>query len=165
MRNQEVAFSYFGACFPLVLTFSIFSKNRVTSMDFLRRINLLNRKKKDPGTFIFTGDATNGVTLLQRFRYGLCLTLMDDCDAIISFLDSSINLFFSVQGHRMNQVMKTLTIVATIFIPLTFIAGIYGMNVAYMPELEWRYGYLAVWILIVLVLVGMVIYFRQKKWF
>lgn len=95
----------------------------------------------------------------------LCLTLMDDCHTIISSLDSSINLFFSVQGHRMNQVMKTLTIVATIFIPLTFIAGVYGMNFAYMPELQWRYGYLAVWILIILVLIGMLIYFRQKRWF
>ena len=95
----------------------------------------------------------------------LCLTLIEDCDTITSSLESSINLFFSVQGHRMNQVMKTLTIVATIFIPLTFIAGIYGMNFAYMPELEWRYGYLAVWVLIIMVLIGMVIYFRQKKWF
>jgi len=95
----------------------------------------------------------------------LCLTLVDDCDAITSSLDSNINLFFSVQGHRMNQVMKTLTIVATIFIPLTFIAGVYGMNFAYMPELDWRYGYLSVWILIILVLIGMIMFFRQKKWF
>jgi len=61
--------------------------------------------------------------------------------------------------------MKTLTIVATIFIPLTFIAGIYGMNFVNMPELEWKFGYLAVWIVMVLVLLGMLIFFKVKKWF
>lgn len=95
----------------------------------------------------------------------MCLTLIDNCDTIIASLESSTNLFFSVQGHRMNQVMKTLTIVATIFIPLTFIAGIYGMNFKYMPELEWKYGYFAVWIAILVILVGMMVYFKRKKWF
>ncbi len=95
----------------------------------------------------------------------LCLTLLDNCDMILASLESSTNLFFSVQGHRMNQVMKTLTIVATIFIPLTFLAGIYGMNFTHMPELEWKYGYAAFYGLIALVFLGMVVYFRNKKWF
>ena len=94
----------------------------------------------------------------------LCLTLLDSCDSIQSSLESSTNLFFSVQGHRMNQIMKTLTIVATIFIPLTFVAGIYGMNFSNMPELEWRYGYYAFWIAIILIIGVMVRYFRDKKW-
>lgn len=95
----------------------------------------------------------------------LCLTLLDSCDIIQASLESSTNLFFSVQGHRMNQVMKTLTIVATIFIPLTFIAAIYGMNFRYMPELEWKYGYAAVWVLIVLIFAGMMLYLKKRKWF
>ena len=95
----------------------------------------------------------------------LCLTLLDSCDMILSSLESSTNLFFSMQGHRMNQVMKTLTIVATIFIPLTFIAGIYGMNFSNMPELGWKYGYLGAWAVFVIVFLGMVWYFRKKKWF
>jgi magnesium transporter len=95
----------------------------------------------------------------------LCLTLLDSCDMILSALESSTNLFFSVQGYRMNQVMKTLTIVATIFIPLTFIAGVYGMNFTNMPELGWKYGYLFVWSIIVIVFLCMVLYFRNKKWF
>lgn len=95
----------------------------------------------------------------------LCLTLLDDCDKIEVRLDSNISLFFSVQGHRMNQVMKTLTVVATIFIPLTFIAGIYGMNFTYMPELSWKWGYFGIWFIIIIVLAGMLIYFRRKKWF
>ena len=95
----------------------------------------------------------------------LCLTLLDTCDTLLSSLESSINLFFYVQGHRMNQVMKTLTIVAAIFIPLTFIAGIYGMNFSNMPELKWKYGYAAVWILILIIVIGMISYFKKRKWF
>jgi len=120
------------------------------------------------------------VTKLEREQFGfihekhikyfyelrdLCLSLIDDCDYIDVKLDSSINLFFSVQGHRMNQVMKTLTIVATIFIPLTFIAGIYGMNFSNMPELNWKWGYYGVWFVILIVFIGMLVYFKRKKWF
>ena len=95
----------------------------------------------------------------------ISLSLIDDCDQIELRLESSINLFFSIQGHRMNQVMKTLTVVSTIFIPLTFIAGIYGMNFVNMPELNWKWGYYGVWLIITIVFVGMLIYFKRKKWF
>ena len=95
----------------------------------------------------------------------LCLTLTDNCDLILSSLESSTNLFFFVQGYRMNQIMKTLTIIATIFIPLTFIVGVYGMNFINMPELKWRYGYFGIWLIIMLVFFGMVLYFRKRKWF
>lgn len=95
----------------------------------------------------------------------LCLSLIDNCEQIEVRLESSINLFFSVQGHRMNQVMKTLTIVATIFIPLTFVAGIYGMNFSNMPELGWKWGYFSIWILMIAVFIAMIVYFKKKKWF
>lgn len=95
----------------------------------------------------------------------LCLNLLDTCEFILNTLESNSSLFFSIQGHRMNEVMKTLTIVATIFIPLTFIAGVYGMNFHNMPELSWKYGYLGIWVIMILVFAAMVIYFRKKKWF
>jgi magnesium transporter len=95
----------------------------------------------------------------------LCLTLIDSCDIILASLESNTNLFFSVQGHRMNQIVKTLTIVSTVFIPLTFIAGIYGMNFVHMPELHWKYGYPAVWILLVIIFAGMIIFLKRRKWF
>jgi len=60
--------------------------------------------------------------------------------------------------------MKVLTIIATIFIPLTFIAGIYGMNFKYMPELEWPWGYPMIWVLMIAIFISMVIYFRKKDW-
>jgi magnesium transporter len=65
----------------------------------------------------------------------------------------------------MNEVMKTLTIIATIFIPLTFIAGVYGMNFEYMPELKWKWGYAAVWLLMLACFAGMMGFFKRKKWF
>jgi magnesium transporter len=65
----------------------------------------------------------------------------------------------------MNEVMKVLTIIATIFIPMTFLAGVYGMNFKFMPELEWRYAYLFFWIVVLVVLTGMVAWFKKKKWF
>ena len=95
----------------------------------------------------------------------ICLTLLDNCDKIEARLESDINLFFSIQGHRMNQVMKTLTVVSTIFIPLTFLAGIYGMNFNNMPELTWKYGYFAIWAIILVVFIIMILYFKRKKWF
>lgn len=95
----------------------------------------------------------------------LCLTLIDSSDMILASLESATNLFFSIQGHRMNEVMKTLTIVATIFIPLTFVAGIYGMNFVHMPELHWKYGYPAIWLVMLSLFGGMIIYFKRKKWF
>ena len=64
----------------------------------------------------------------------------------------------------MNEVMKVLTIMATIFIPLTFIAGIYGMNFKYMPELEWHWAYPVVWVVIILLAALMLIGFKRKKW-
>lgn len=95
----------------------------------------------------------------------LCLSLIEDCEHIEVKLESSTNLFFSVQGHRMNQVMKTLTVIATIFIPLTFIAGIYGMNFSYMPELNWKWGYLGIWLVMIGIFIGMIRYFKKKKWY
>jgi magnesium transporter len=64
----------------------------------------------------------------------------------------------------MNEVMKVLTIIATIFIPLTLIAGIYGMNFRYMPELEWPWGYPMVWLVMLGIAVVMLVYFRKKRW-
>lgn len=95
----------------------------------------------------------------------ICLTLIDNSDMLLSSLESSTNLFFSIQGHRMNEIMKTLTIVATIFIPLTFIAGVYGMNFTKMPELEWKYGYFSILLIFLIILILMLLFFKKKKWF
>jgi magnesium transporter len=75
-----------------------------------------------------------------------------------------MDLYLSGVSNKMNHVMQMLKIISTIFIPLTFIAGIYGMNFNHMPELQWKYGYHAVWGLMIVVLILMLIFFKRKKW-
>ena len=72
--------------------------------------------------------------------------------------------YLSSISNRMNEVMKVLTIIATIFIPLTFIAGVYGMNFEFMPELKWRWAYFGIWGVIIVVAIAMIVYFKRKKW-
>lgn len=91
--------------------------------------------------------------------------LIANIDFELQELESKINLIFSIQGHRLNEVMKTLTILSVIFIPLTFLAGIYGMNFEYIPELKNPNGYFILLGVMVLVTVISVWYFKRKKWF
>ena len=91
--------------------------------------------------------------------------LIDDIDFNLQQFESSINLIFNIQNHRLNEVMKTLTIISVIFIPLTFLAGIYGMNFKNIPELENEYGYFIVIGIMVLVSLINLYYIKKKKWF
>jgi magnesium transporter len=75
-----------------------------------------------------------------------------------------MDIYLSSINNRMNAVMKVLTIIATIFMPLTFLAGVYGMNFKHMPELEWRWGYPAAWLVMVLIAILMLSIFRRKRW-
>ena len=77
---------------------------------------------------------------------------------------SLMEMYMSNMSNKMNEVMKVLTIMASIFIPLTFIVGVYGMNFDHMPELEWKYGYAMVWVIMVLAVIGMLVYFKRKRW-
>ncbi len=93
------------------------------------------------------------------------LELLEQIDYDMKSLDSASNLFFSSQSQRMNQIMKTLTIFSVIFMPLTFIVGVYGMNFKNMPELEMQNGYYMTLAVMFLIAVVMVIYFKRKHWF
>lgn len=77
---------------------------------------------------------------------------------------STIETHLALVNNRMNEIMKLLTMISTIFIPLSFIAGIYGMNFEYMPELTWRYGYAMVWVVFIVVAAGILMFFRYRKW-
>ncbi len=77
----------------------------------------------------------------------------------------SLQIYMSLVSNKMNEVMKILTIFASIFIPLTFLAGIYGMNFEYMPELKWRWAYPCLWIVFISIFILLVFYFKRKKWF
>lgn len=72
--------------------------------------------------------------------------------------------YLSINSAKMNRNMMVLTVITTIFIPLTFIAGVYGMNFSYMPELNWKYGYFAVWIVMLIIAIAMYFWFKRKGW-
>lgn len=93
-----------------------------------------------------------------------CLTLMDEIDSLKQVLEGLTNIYYAAQGQRMNEIMKVLTIVSTIFIPLTFIVGVYGMNFEVMPEIRWTYGYLFVWIVMIIVTLALIFFFFRKGW-
>jgi magnesium transporter len=78
--------------------------------------------------------------------------------------ESVLSTYLSSVSNRMNEVMKVLTIIATIFIPLTFITGIYGMNFVNMPELEWRYGYSIILIVMAVIGISLIVYFKRRRW-
>lgn len=94
-----------------------------------------------------------------------CLELLDQVEYDLIALDSASNFHFSAQSQRMNQIMKTLTIVSVIFMPLTFIVGVYGMNFDNMPELHSQNGYFIVLGVMALLILGMIAYFKKKDWF
>ncbi|MFN0033269.1 MAG: CorA family divalent cation transporter, partial [Flavobacteriales bacterium] len=79
-------------------------------------------------------------------------------------LSNMLDLYHSNLQMKMNQIMKVMTIMTTIFVPLTFLVGVYGMNFGNMPEMSWQYSYLVLWILMVTLVVLMLVYFRRKKW-
>lgn len=93
------------------------------------------------------------------------LELLEQIESDMGSLESASNFFFSAQTHKMNEIMKTLTIISAIFIPLTFIVGVYGMNFDYMPELRYENGYYTIVGIMFLVVIGMIYYFKRRRWF
>jgi magnesium transporter len=104
------------------------------------------------------------VRLFLRDVYDHVINVTDTIDVFRDMLSGLQDLYMSSMGNRMNEVMKVLTIIATIFIPITFLAGIYGMNFEFMPELKWRWSYPVLWGLIITVGLGMLTFFRRKRW-
>lgn len=100
-----------------------------------------------------------------RNLYDHTISVIDTVETYRDIISGIRDSYLSGVSNKMNEVMKVLTIIATIFIPLTFIAGIYGMNFHHMPELHWKYGYFATLAVMFVVAAGMVLYFRRKKWF
>ncbi len=102
--------------------------------------------------------------LYLRDVYDHTIQIIDTIESFRDMVSGLLDIYLSSLSNKMNSVMKVLTIIATLFIPLTFVAGVYGMNFKYMPELEWRWSYPIVWLVMISVAVVMLIYFRKKKW-
>lgn len=96
--------------------------------------------------------------------YDHCVQVIESLDTSRELLNGIMDLYMNASGNKMNQIMKVLTIMSTIFIPLTFIAGIYGMNFEYMPELTKPWAYPLIWGLMITIVIVMLIIFRKKKW-
>jgi magnesium transporter len=99
-----------------------------------------------------------------RDVYDHTIQVIDTIETFRDMVSGMLDIYLSSVSNRLNAVMKVLTIIATIFMPLTFIAGIYGMNFKHMPELEWKWGYPTVWIAVILIGVSMLTYFKKKGW-
>ncbi|MFN5417661.1 MAG: magnesium/cobalt transporter CorA [Flavobacteriia bacterium] len=93
-----------------------------------------------------------------------CLTVLEEIDANKQILDGMANLYYAIQGQKMNEIMKLLTIMSSIFIPLTFIVGVYGMNFENMPELKTKYGYFLTILAMAVLSIILLFYFRRRGW-
>jgi magnesium transporter len=99
-----------------------------------------------------------------RDVYDHTVHVIDTVETFRDMVSGMMDVYLTSVSYKLNEIMKVLTIIATIFIPLTFIAGVYGMNFNYMPELEWRAGYALAWLLMIAVGVTLLVYFRRKRW-
>jgi magnesium transporter len=104
------------------------------------------------------------VLIYLRDVYGHVIQVMDTVETFRDMINGMLDIYLSSISNRMNEVMKVLTIIATIFIPLTLITGVYGMNFQHMPELAWPLGYPLVWVVMLAIAGAMLLYFRRKKW-
>lgn len=113
---------------------------------------------------------SDSINIYLRDVYDHTIQVMDTTEGYRDLISGMLDTYLSTISNRMNEIMKTLTIIATIFIPLTFIAGIYGMNFnpdaspLNMPELNWYWGYPTAWAVMIIVAIIMLSYFKRKKW-
>ncbi|WP_242086375.1 magnesium/cobalt transporter CorA [Aestuariivivens sediminis] len=120
---------------------------------------VINRLEKNENKLIHKKTIT-----YFRDIYDHLIQVSENIDIYREMIWSLMDMYMTTISNKMNEVMKVLTIMASIFIPLTFIAGIYGMNFDYIPELKYRYGYFMIWGVMLIIFLGMLYYFKRKKW-
>ncbi len=146
-------------------------KSQIYDIQKLMRETLLLRKTIWPLRLAIADLMEEDASLIQKFTLPYLRDLYDHTNHVVDTIETfremvtgTMSVYMSNISNRMNDVMKVLTIIATIFIPLTFIAGIYGMNFENIPELKWSFGYPLVWLLMVTIGLIMIIFFHKKKW-
>jgi magnesium transporter len=120
---------------------------------------VINRIEKNESTLIQKKTLT-----YYRDIYDHLIQVSENIDIYREMIWSLMDMYMTTISNKMNEVMKVLTIMASIFIPLTFIAGIYGMNFDYIPELKYKYSYFILWGVMITLFLGMLYYFKKKKW-
>jgi len=111
-----------------------------------------------------TGFIEDTTRIYLRDLYDHTIQAMESVDTYRDLLTSMLDIYVNNVNNKMTEIMKVLTIIGTIFLPLSFIASVYGMNFEHMPELDWQWSYPALWVVMILVSVVMLLYFRNKKW-
>ena len=106
----------------------------------------------------------DSMKIYLRDVYDHTIQVIDTIETLRDMVSGMLDIYLSSVSNRLNAIMKVLTIISTIFIPLTFIVGVYGMNFRYMPELEWRYGYPLIWVVMIAIAVTMLIFFKKRNW-
>jgi magnesium transporter len=138
----------------------------------LKRRLVYAKKMIWPTREVITALQSTGHDLIKKetkiyFRdiYDHTVQIIESLDSLNEITSGMMDLYMSAVSNRMNEIMKVLTIFSALFIPITFLAGVYGMNFKILPETGWKYGYLAFWIVVILISVCMLFYFKRKKWF
>ncbi len=147
------------------------SKRTLSSLHTLRREMLILKKSAWPLREVVAAlercesklmhDETN---IFFRDVYDHAIQIMDATETLRDMLSGMLDIYLSSMSNRINEIMRVLTLIATIFMPITFIAGFYGMNFKYMPELDWKWGYAAVIGVMAAVTGWMLLLFRRRKW-
>lgn len=137
----------------------------------LKREMIFLRKAVWPLREVISGLTRGESPLIQestriylRDVYDHTIQVIDTIETFRDMVSGMLDIYLSSVSNRLNAVMKVLTIIATVFMPLTFLAGVYGMNFKHMPELEWSWSYPALWLVMIVIGVVMLVYFRKKKW-
>lgn len=147
------------------------TERTVHKIHLLKREMIFLRKSIWPLRELIRGLQTSETSLINeatdiymRDVYDHTIQIIDTIESFRDMVSGLLDIYLSSLSNKMNAVMKVLTIIATLFIPLTFVAGIYGMNFEYMPELKLKWGYGAVWLVMIVIAAIMLFYFRRKKW-
>jgi magnesium transporter len=141
------------------------------TIHFLKREMIFIRRSVWPLREVISGMSRKESILIKKSTeiflrdvYDHTIQVIDTIENFRDMVSGMLDIYLSSISNRMNEVMKVLTIFAAIFIPLTFVAGIYGMNFSYMPELGWKWGYFAVLSLMAGIGISMLVYFKKKHW-
>jgi magnesium transporter len=147
------------------------SAETLQAIQHLKREMIFLRKSVWPLREAISSLERTGCQLVQESTdvylkdiYDHTIQVIDTIETFRDMLSGMLDIYLSSISNRMNEIMKVLTIIATIFMPLTFLAGVYGMNFKHMPELEWHWGYFFLWGIMLAIAIAMLIYFRRKKW-
>ncbi|MFW5959967.1 MAG: CorA family divalent cation transporter, partial [Chitinivibrionales bacterium] len=137
---------------------------------FKQRINFFRKMMRPAGEFV-TQLSKLESHLIQESTHPFLKDLQDNSKQALErietyreMLSDQLNIYNTLMNNHLSEIMKVLTIFSAVFIPLTFLAGIYGTNFDYLPELHYKYSYLIFWIIIVCMVTGMLLFFKKKRW-